>query len=134
MSGISQYFSHKSTESKDSLVMVPDTLGKCLWDNSINVPEVPGNCYTFSSPLLSPINCEENVILPCWQEKGWAALQSETIPTKAEVHFFCAGEMCHLFLEWWSQHASRSLGFLLLLIARSFDCAMCCQFCLCSRK
>lgn len=77
------------------LGMALDTLIKCPWDNSINVPEVPGNYYIFSCPLLIPINGEGNILIPWWQENGWVALQSERMPAEAEIHGM--QEKCAIF-------------------------------------
>lgn len=76
--------------NKDSLEMVSDILWKCQRNNGITVPEI-----TFSSPSAERRNSSHT-----WQEKRWAALQSQKTPTKAEISFFCAGEICHLFFAW----------------------------------
>lgn len=86
--------------------MVSDILWKCQRDNGITIPQVTGHYYILSSCLFISISWVEKFI-PHWQEKRWAALQLETTPTKGEVPFFCAGEICHLFLGW-SQCASKS--------------------------
>lgn len=83
--------------NKNSLEVVSNMLWKCQRNNGITIPEV-----TFSSPSAERRNSSHT-----WQEKRWVTLHSEATPTKAEVPFFCAGEICLLFLAW-SQSASKN--------------------------